>query len=236
MLGLQRRGREDVTGDTWISRHLVSTSTCGESCAETTARACTKSGALPGSTPALASFVVATGAEPAMRALERRMLRCLAPSANTTFVSRGPWRAAPADEGPVAGRRRARPPPRLRPRAHPATIAAWTFIFGGLEAAVRRHAEWTESRAHARAARKVREMTYGDAYDVVAQSLGPGTHAPLHVFDPQFFNLLVSWVCTRASRIDWLDLAHRGGRALLYRIAFAINGLQRPGRRLAGIR
>lgn len=88
-----------------------------------------------------------------MRALERRMLRCLAPNANTTFVSRGPWRAAPTDEGPPGGRKRSRPPPRLRPRAHPATIAAWTFIFDGLEAATRRHAEWTATRARARAAR-----------------------------------------------------------------------------------
>lgn len=99
----------------------------------------------------VASFVVATGTEPSMRSLERHMLRCLAPTANTTFVYRGPWRAEPVAEHPPGGRGRSRPPSRLRPRARPATIAAWTFIFDGFEAAARRHAEWAAARTCARA-------------------------------------------------------------------------------------
>lgn len=73
---------------------------------------------------AVAVRVIASGSEPLARALERRIIRTVAPEANTTFSARGPWRRPPQSEPVRDHAPRRRPPPRFRMQANPMTVMA----------------------------------------------------------------------------------------------------------------
>lgn len=59
---------------------------------------------------------------------------------------------------------------------------------------------------------------------------------PADLYEGDPLDLVVSYMCTRGTDVNWPDIAARCDRALFYRAGFALLRMSRPGRRLLGIK
>lgn len=185
----------------------------------------------------VAIFACAVGTVVGMRALERRLILATRPVANTSLATRRSWRQyAGPNDGTVAATRR-RPPPRFR-AALRLTRAPTSYeeLAKTLPADILAWREWEARRARAAASAKLREMTFGNAYDAMRTARLRSSEGPIDMFAGDPLDLVTSFVATRGSDVDWIDMVRRHGRPLFYRIGFALLHMRRPGRRLAGVK
>lgn len=180
---------------------------------------------------AVAVFTIASGSEPVVKALERRIIRSVAPDANTTFSARGPWRQPPQIEAV-----RVSPPAETSQDGEPhdgrgLDLHLWGTRHGSQAA----HGEGQTTRTRA-VSRHVQEMSYEDACHKVQSEAPAEDNGPFHLFAEPMYSLLVSWICTRTSNVDWLGVFRHRGRPLLYKLGLSIMRLRRPCRRLTGMR
>lgn len=186
----------------------------------------------------LLCYVALTGTRDTVRAAEDRLIRMLRPRGNTTLATRGGWRADPADPADpdyAARRPRGRPWPRAR-RCRACAGGPMECLAQDLGRVVEMWTARVAAMQQAQAARRLRECHFLEAYDGFRATPAGREYGPHTVLQDSGFDMLVAWVCTRDSDVDWSLIVRVGGRRLLYRLAFALLHLRRPGRRLQGIR
>lgn len=92
---------------------------------------------------------------------------------------------------------------------------------------------WAQWEAHRRAQAvrlALREVSYPEAYEA-AHAFPARPCGPLQLLQPAYFDVLLSWLGSRAASPDSRQLLALGGRSLVYRLGFGILGLASPGRR-----
>lgn len=189
---------------------------------------------------------VAGGTARCMRTLERVLIRMLAPTGNSTHALAGGWRRQPEalEDGPGGqrsqGRRRGRPPPRLRSRCRPAEetqMGSLEAAVASLPGAILGRVAWEKRQDRAALVEKALNETYDAAYDNRATLLPELPTGPVDIAAPEAHPLLVSMMATRrAGTPPWRWMARRAGTAPLYRAGVTIKKLQRRGRQLLAAR
>lgn len=189
---------------------------------------------------------IAGGTARCMRALERVLIRMLAPSGNNTHALAGGWRRQPeALEDNTGGqrrqgRRRGRPPPRLRSRNRPAEatqVGPLEAAVASLPGAILGSAAWEKRQDRAALVERALNETYEAAYNNRATLLPELPIGPVDIAAPEAHPLLVSMMATRkAGTPIWRWITRRAGTAPLYRVGATIERLQRRGRQLLAAR
>lgn len=185
----------------------------------------------------VALFVVARGPEDAMRALEAALIRRVAPLGNTSLATKGGWRrnAEVTNAEAEHGRRRPWPWQRRKLDSPGPAISARDLVLLGLPRLLERWCARMAARRQAAAARELREVHYDEAQRFRATPAGR-LDGPIDLYAESSFDLLIAWIATRGTDMDWLHLERAGGRRALYRVGFALLHMRRPGRRLEGLR
>lgn len=177
----------------------------------------------------LVLWVCLRGDATAMQAVERRLIRMLAPSANCTMAKRSGFHAGP--EGGASRRRR--PPPAARGEPATAPLDAIAAGLPGLTSAFRAAAAAKDDLV---ARRAQRELHTKDAYWAERRRVLGGDHGPVTLYSPHSFDFGVGAACSRDTPFLWHLFLRTHGRAGLYRFAFAVLRMRRPGRRHLGTR
>lgn len=181
----------------------------------------------------LSTFVVQSGDSLRMEALERLLIRSVAPVANAqgAFV-RGWRRPTPGAKGSAE---RGRPPPRMRAPQSSCRTPVEAVVPMMLKAMVEIQAERRRA-LQALASRRVQEMSFDEAYSLYRLTPHGAAIGPVDLRAPECFELRMSLLCTRDRHIPWGQWRQALGLRGLYALGFGLLELRRAGRRLLGIR